>query len=907
MDIQQILVLRGPNIWANFPVIEVWVDLRSNLDVPSNTFPGFNDRLKSWLPSMIEHRCGLGVHGGFFQRLDTGTYLGHILEHTSLEIQSLVGPVVGFGRARETYVAGIYRVAIEYAEERLGLACVHMTIRLLTAARTGEAFDINAELAQLKKLAEEHCFGPSTQAIVTAAKKRDIPWIRLADNSLVQLGYGSAQRRIWTAETDDTSAVAESIAQDKELTRMLLSQAGVPVPQGQAVTSAEEAWCVAQELGLPVVVKPREGHHGDGVSIDLSDRASVLRAYEIADGVEYGRGQGVIVEQCIQGVHHRILVVGDRVVAAAQGEPDYVVADGKHSVRQLVDIGNQNPNRGDPEIHHHDRLVLDDIAINVLSRQGLTVDHVPSDGRRVILHYNGDLPNDVTRLVHPEVARIAVLAAKTVGLNIAGVDMVLTDIARSPEEQHGAVLEVNASPSLLMHTKPLRGEPQPVGEAIVDQLFAAATRGRIPIVAVSGTNGKTSVVAILDSLLASAGTLGIAGSDGLWVGGRALERQNATDYENVARLLVNPIVDVMLVEMDPRTILEQGIAFDRCQVAVVTNLGSADHLGLPLMDRDRMLLVERCGVDMVLPDGMAVLNADDADVLTMAAKCPGKILLFSRRRDAQALSEQRAKGGRTLGVDAGAIYFEEGAEVLHSMTLPATVRGFPLENLLSAMGAAWAFGQAPADIARTIESTHLASGSSPVKAARWRSLKSATGATVVVSVARNLSAFEAAVAYTEHCAEREGLGAERKVAFARRTAIQTHLPADWRSEDAFIVGSFLGKQFDSVELRVETQLAQGNVGANPTRNGQSESALAEAFAEGVRSQNHAELAVLPSMVQVGVTALQATITACSLLFVQVGNFERLASFALPEEELPNSGSNSGATNSKRHDGSLAEV
>ncbi|MGC4069635.1 MAG: ATP-grasp domain-containing protein [Polyangiaceae bacterium] len=464
MDIQKILVLRGPNVWANFPVIEVWVDLRPDLDVPSNTFPGFNERLKAWLPTMIEHRCGIRGTGGFFQRLDTGTYLGHILEHTSLEIQSLVGPVVGFGRARESFVPGVYRVAIEYAEERLGLACVRTAIALLTAARTGEPFDIDEELAKLRKLSEEACFGPSTQAIVSAARKRDIPWIRLAQNSLVQLGYGSEQRRIWTAETDQTSAIAESIAQDKDLTRRLLMQAGVPVPRGKAVASADEAVQAAEDLGYPVVVKPQEGNHGRGVSIDLRDCDGVAAAFDIA----HAEGDGVVVEQCIVGDHHRLLVIGNRVVAAAQGEPDHVTGDGQRTIQQLVDWGNAQPNRGDPEIHPHDRLKLDAIALDLLKRQGLTPESVPAVGRRVVLHYNGDLTTDVTSRVHPEVARIAVLSARTVGLNIAGIDFVLSDVGRPVEEQQGAVLEVNASPSLLMHVKPLRGEPQPVGEAIVD-------------------------------------------------------------------------------------------------------------------------------------------------------------------------------------------------------------------------------------------------------------------------------------------------------------------------------------------------------------------------------------------------------------------------------------------------------
>lgn len=895
MEIQQILVLRGPNVWANFPVIEVWVDLRPDLDVPSNTFPGFNERLKGWLPTMVEHRCGLGIHGGFFQRLDTGTYLGHILEHTSLEIQSLVGPVVGFGRARESFVAGVYRVAIEYAEERLGLACIQMAIRMLTAARTGEPFDMTSELAQLRRLSDDVCFGPSNQAILGAAKVRQIPWIRLADNSLVQLGYGSAQRRIWTAETDDTSAVAESIAQDKELTRTMLRQAGVPVPEGRAVSSPEEACEVAEKLGFPVVVKPREGHHGDGVSIDLMDRESVLRAYEIADSVEYGRGQGVVVEQCIQGVHHRLLVVGSEVVAAAQGEPDHVVGDGKSTVQRLVELGNERPNRGDPEIYQHDRLVLDAIATGVLTRQGLTVDSIPAEGKRVILHYNGDLPNDVTHLVHPELARVAVLAAKTIGLNIAGVDFVLVDPSRPVDEQKGAVLEVNASPSLLMHVNPVRGESRPVGKAIVDQLFAPGTTGRIPIVAVSGTNGKSSVVALLEPLLASRGCLGVASSDGLSVGGRYLERENGVSQGNVERLLVNPIVDCAIVEMCERTVLEQGIGFDRCQVAVVTQLGSSDHLGMPLLDRDRMLLVERCGVDMVLPDGYAVLNADDPDVLGMVPKCPGKILLFTLDRNRPEVLSHREAGGRTVSLSQGQLRLEQGEAVLLDFALQSSLSPADARNVLAAVGAAVSVGVGVEEIAAVLRTLRLSEGDMPARAKRTRK-RSHNGGILVLTLARNPSALEALF---DDGGLRDFQG--------KRLAVVTHVPRDWRREDAFTFGTLLGANVDDVELRVDFTSAKGNVSAIPSVNGQSDFELLEALIEGARSQKRAQIKTLPSLSSEDLASLPSTLGPGSLLFVQLGNFPSLASFGPPEEVRQKTESSLGANKSRRPDGQPAEV
>jgi cyanophycin synthetase len=882
MDIQQILVLRGPNVWANFPVIEVTVDLRPDLDVPSKTFPGFNDRLKNWLPSMIEHRCGLGFRGGFFQRLDDGTYLGHILEHSSLEIQSLVGPLVGFGRARETTTAGVYRVAIEYAEERLGLACVQMAIRMLTAARTGEPFDIELELATLRKQAEEDCFGPSTQAIVSAAVKRTIPWIRLANNSLVQLGYGRAQRRIWTAETDQTSAIAESIAQDKELTRTLLRQSGVPVPEGRVVSSAEEAWRAAQELGLPVVVKPREGNYGRGVSIDLRDQLSVLRAFNVANAEK----EGVIVEQCIQGLHHRLLVVGDKFIAAAQGDADHVIGDGQHSIRELVDIDNQHPNRGDPQTHPLARIELDQIALDLLGRNDMTPSTVPLAGQRVILHYNGDLPNDVTPLVHPEVARVAVLAAKTVGLNIAGIDMVLTDISCPVEEQHGAVLEVNASPSLIMHVKPLRGEPQPVGEAIVEQLFPSGVTGRVPVVAVSGTNGKSAAIALLERFIGSqnpSAVIGIASSDGLSVGKRVLKPGCATDYDNVARLFVNPLVDFALVEMEPSTVLRQGIPFDHCQVAIVTNLGSSDHLGVPYMTRERMILVERCGVDMVLPEGTAVLNADEPEVLEMAAKCPGKVLLISRDGERSELATHRANGGRTVTIGNHRIRFEEGTTCLAEWELPIVLASYSVTNLLSALGGAWSLGLEPAQLVEILREPTFQKELQGFRLQRTRKLD-VEDRRIFITLARNPSAVEEAIR------DVDGQGP-----FARRIAIQTFLPKDWRDEDAFTVGSILAKHFDEVRLQVETPLANENVPSSDARNGHPEPPLVSAFAEGVRSQNHAQFAMSATDNRAPWSFGLSATKPGDLLFVQVGNPEFAASFSPAKEGSSSKASNSTAT------------
>ncbi|HMA96447.1 MAG TPA: cyanophycin synthetase [Polyangiaceae bacterium] len=861
MDIQQILVLRGPNVWANFPVLEVWVRLSKELDVPSNTFPGFNDRLMSWLPSMIEHRCGIGERGGFFQRLRTGTYLGHILEHTSLEIQSLVGPVVGFGRARESIIPGLYRVAIEYADERLGLACVQTAIALLNAARLGTPFSIEEELGRLRALADQVCLGPSTNAIVSAAKARKIPHIRLNEGNLVQLGYASAQHRIWTAETERTCAVAESIAQDKQLTRSMLRNVGVPVPEGRVVTTAEEAWQAAEALGLPVVVKPREGHWGRGVSIDLSSRDAVLKAFDLANAER----EGVLVEQCIPGVHHRVLVVGGRVVAAAKGEPDQVTGDGVHTLKELVEKANSDPRRGDPQTHELTGLEVDTIALQLLTKQGYTIASIPAAGAKVILHHNGDLPTDITEQVHPSVAAAAVLAAKTVGLNIAGIDIVAEDLTRPLEEQRGAVLEVNASPSLLMHLRPLQGQPQPVGAAIVDEIFGVATAssdgtGRIPIVAVSGTNGKSSVVALLQAAFeGNAKRLGVACSEGLFVGDRAIEtssgRVDATDFDSIERLLVNPSVDVILAEMNPRTVLTQGIAFDQCEVAVVINVGSSDHLGYTAMDRDRMLLVERCGVDMVLPTGTAVLNADDSNVLEMVPKCKGSILLFGRDHNAPALAAHRAESGRTVGMRNGRVVFSLGEQCVHEAKQEQALFEFEQENLLAALGAGWALGLEPATL---VERLARVAERPRVQRIRWHERD---GRFMAVSCCHNLSAFEAVL---QAVFTRPNSG--------RRIALCSALPADWRVEDAAAAGKLLGAAFDRVELLTtsDAPVSRPEPGSGPDVPSKEQIAAVKAsFSEGVAGAARAAFAHTNGLLEMRVDCLLRELERGDLLFVQV--------------------------------------
>jgi len=499
IEILHIAPLRGPNIWTYRPALEAWVDIGDLEDFPSNTLPGFVDRLMAWLPSLIEHKCSIGERGGFLQRLNEGTWAAHILEHVTLELQNLIGQRTSFGKARSTSKRGIYKVVVRSREESVTRACLEAARQLILAAIEDQPFDVAHTLAGLRALADRNCLGPSTASIVDAATERGIPSIRLTEGNLVQLGHGAYSRRIWTAETDSTSAIGESIASDKDLTKRLLAACGVPIPEGREVDDADDAWAAAEEIGLPVVVKPTDANHGRGVFTDLNTRAEVDKAY----GAALGEGSGVMVERFVRGNAHRLLVVGGRVVAAIRGKTQTVVGDGRSTVAQLVETQiNSDPRCGEEEEFPLEPLILADepIALLELERQGLDAASVPPAGRQILVKRQGDLAYDETDEVHPEVARAATLAARVVGLDIAGIDLVAEDIGRPLADQRGAIVEVNAGPGLLMHLKPAEGKPRPVGAAIVRHLFPAGEDGRIPIVGITGCHGTTAVARLLGEM-----------------------------------------------------------------------------------------------------------------------------------------------------------------------------------------------------------------------------------------------------------------------------------------------------------------------------------------------------------------------------------------------------------------------
>ncbi len=699
IEFLRILPLHGPNIWTYRPALEVWIDIGELEDFPSNIIPGFNERLTGWLPSLVEHRCSYGERGGFLQRLKEGTWPGHIMEHVTLELQNLAGLPGGFGKARETSTRGVYKVVVRARHEQVTRAALYAGRDLVMAAIEDKPFDVDATIEKLRDMVDSLCLGPSTACIVDAADERRIPSIRLSEGNLVQLGHGCKQRRIWTAETDQTSAIAESISRDKDLTKTLLQSCGVAIPEGRIVDSPADAWEAAEDIGLPVVVKPSDANHGRGVFIDLNTQAEVETAYKAA----LEEGSSVLVERFIRGNEHRLLIVGGKLAAAARGEPIFVVGDGVSTISQLIDVVNMDPRRGDLEEHPLNPVILDrePAARLELERQGLTADSVPPNGKKVLLLRNGNVAIDVTDQVHPSVAATAALAARVVGLDIAGVDLVAEDISRPLAEQRAAIVEVNAGPGLLMHLKPSEGTPRPVGQAIVAHLFKPEDTGRIPIVGITGTHGKTTIARLVARIIDLSGKhVGLACGDGLYLGQRLVEKGNRANWGAAHRVLLNRAVEAAVFENGSVSILSEGLAYDRCQVGVVTNIDPADSLPEYYIDNAEQLAtkVKRTQVDVVLPDGVAVLNAEDPLVADMAGLCDGEVIFFAVDSQAPVMTEHLKQGKRGVFVRNGDVIQATGDKEVRVSTVTAIpitgggAVGFQIENVLAAVAATWALG-----------------------------------------------------------------------------------------------------------------------------------------------------------------------------------------------------------------------
>ena len=789
MDVSRIRALRGPNLWSRHTAIEAIVSCNeAERDIAN--IPGFEARLRARFPEIALLQPVLN---------GDGKSMAHMLEFATLGLQSQAGCPVTFSRTAQTIETGIYQVVVEYSEEEVGRLALELAQVLCQAAVDDTPFDLADALHRLRELDEDLRLGPSTGSIVYAAVARNIPFRRLTQGSLVQFGWGSKQRRIQAAETDMTSAVAESIAQDKELTKRLLQSAGVPVPTGRPVKDADDAWAAACEIGIEngvaVVVKPQDGNQGKGVAVNLTTKEQVLAAYAVAFKIS----DDVLVERFISGQDHRFLVVGDKLVAAARREPPMVLGDGVHTVRELVDQVNADPRRGTGHATSLTKIRFDDIALARLAEDGLTAESIPAKGQRVILRNNANLSTggsatDVTDDVHPDFAARAIAAAQMVGLDIAGVDIVCKNVHRPLEEQGGGIVELNAAPGLRMHLQPSYGKGRAVGEAIIANMFADGDDARIPLVAVAGTNGKTTTVRLIASILGSRGyRVGMTSTDGVYIQGKRIDTGDCSGPKSARNVLMHPCVDAAVLETARGGVLREGLGFDRCDVAVVTNIGKGDHLGLSYISTvEDLSVVKRVIVQNVKPDtGYAVLNAADPMVVRMGDSCPGKVIFFACDRNHPVMAMHRAQRKRIVFLDGKDIVAMEGSteERLALKDIPVTADGaigFQIENAMAAVGAGWALGLDWSVIRAGLKSFVNDAATVPGRF----NLFDYRGATLIADYGHNPDAIRALVQAIDAMPEKSG----------KRRSVVISGAGDRRDEDIREQTEILGDAFDTVVL-----------------------------------------------------------------------------------------------------------
>jgi len=701
LRVTRLRALRGPNYWRLAPVIACDVRLGALESVNSADVPGFNDRLLDALPTLASHPCSLGAPGGFVERLQSGTHIPHILEHVSLELQNLAGSDVGFGRVVASGDAGVWWVIVAYDEEDVGLQSMRDAVSLVRAALGGPAFDADASVREIQDLYERVRLGPSTWAIVEEARRRGIPVRRLNSRSLVQLGLGCNLRRIQATLTDHTSAIAIEIAQDKDDTKRVLEAIGLPVPHGDVAESAEEALELAQEIGFPVILKPLDLSHGRGISARLTDEAAVRDAWTRASELS----ERVIVEQFFEGRDHRVLVIGGRVVAVAERVPAHVKGDGVHSIRELIDAANLDPRRGIGHTKVLTRLECDDATVEHLVRSGRTLDTVPNDAERVFLTATANLSTggtaiDRTDEIHPSNVTACEMAAGVVGLDIAGIDVITPDISVPFRENGAVIIEVNAAPGVRMHTHPTEGEPRNVGAPIIDMLYPPGAPTTIPVISVTGTNGKTTTVRLIAHIFRHTGkTVGFTTTDGVYLNNRLVIEGDMTGPFSANIILSNPTVDVAVLETARGGILRAGLGFDECDVAVVLNV-SADHLGLGGINTlDQLAEVKSTIAAVVKREGHAVLNADDPLVLAMRERSPGDVVLVSTAADENAaIAEHLARSGIAVIVERDTFVIRRGrlripiAGVHEAPLMMGGAARFQRGNILAAIATAYVQG-----------------------------------------------------------------------------------------------------------------------------------------------------------------------------------------------------------------------
>jgi cyanophycin synthetase len=702
MKIGDIRALRGPNIYSHQPVLLMRLHLEELSGKESYEIPGFIDRLLTLLPGIHEHHCAKGRAGGFVERLHEGTWFGHIVEHVALELTELAGVPTFHGKTREAEEPGWFKIAVEYRAEKGTEYLLRAAVNLVTALVNDESYPLDEVIAEAKCIIARTELGPSTRAIVNAAEQRGIPWQRLDEDSLVQLGYGKHRKFIAAAMSSQTNALAVEIASDKDLTKRLLDRAGIPVPRGAVVHSAEEAVSVLEWLHKPVAVKPYDGCQGKGVSLNLYQPEQVTEAFHIAQAFS----RDVLVEELFVGRDFRALIVNGKLVAVSERIPAHVDGDGVHTIAELIEIENRNPLRGEGHCSALTRIEIDDVVTAHLQKCGITLETIPANNERILLRENANLSKggtavDMTHAVHPQVRQICERAARLIGLDICGIDLVLSDIAEPIRPGGGGIIEVNAAPGLRMHTSPTSGQPRDVGAAIVEMLYPSNAAARIPVISITGTNGKTTITRLIGRLLANTGTtVGMTTTDGIYLNDELIVAGDTTGPRSAQVILSEPTAEVAVLEVARGGIVREGLGYDWSDISVISNI-QADHLGQDGINSiDDILFIKSLVAERVRADGTLILNADDERLAQLAAhprvsKTPKKIIYYSLNPNHPLISQ--GTGTAYTLRDGWLIEVINGREtrVLEAAAIPITFGGtahYQISNVLAALAAARAHG-----------------------------------------------------------------------------------------------------------------------------------------------------------------------------------------------------------------------
>ncbi len=695
MKILEIKTMSGPNYWSvtRHKLIVMLLDLEEMEERPTNTIDGFIDRLQALMPSLYEHRCSEGVAGGFFHRVKEGTWMGHVIEHIALELQTLAGMDTGFGRTRETQNRGVYHVVFSYHEAKAGIYTAKAAVKIAEALIAGEAYDLDADIQNLREIREDERLGPSTGSIVEEAIKRKIPYIRLNRHSLVQLGYGVNQCRVQATIASTTSSIAVEIACDKEETKNLLESAEIPVPRGRIVYDEEDLKNTIDKIGYPIVTKPVNGNHGKGATTNIRNWEDAVTG--LKDAKVYGRA--VICEKYITGRDFRVLVINYKFVAAALRTPAAVTGDGVHTIQQLIDIVNSDPRRG----YGHEKVLtaikVDSFTMDILNKKGYTLDTVLADKEELWLKPTANLSTggtatDVTDYVHPTNVFMCERIARIIGLNICGIDIMADDLSVPITENGGAVLEVNAAPGFRMHLDPTEGLARNVAEPVIDMLYPPGSSARIPIIAISGTNGKTTTTRLIAHIVKQMGyKVGYTTTDGVYIQNQLMMRGDCTGPVSAEFVLRDPTVNYAVLECARGGILRAGLGFHNCDVAVVTNVAE-DHMGLGGIDTiEKMAKVKAVAAHTVFPEGYAILNADDDLVYEMHKDLKCKVAFFSLNEHSERIKQHCAKGGIAAIYENGYVSILKGSwkiRVEKVTNIPITFSGmaeFNIANVLAAV------------------------------------------------------------------------------------------------------------------------------------------------------------------------------------------------------------------------------